>query len=200
MSIYAHPGRPGSRGFTLLELLIALSIFGLLSIMAYGGLNSVLTQRAQTDKAAEQLKALQQTYLLMQRDIEQVMPRPVRDEYGQTLRALVDDGLLQLTRGGWSNPLQLPRSSMQRVGYLLEDRQLYRYSWRVLDRAQDSEAVRQPLVENVEFFTLRYLDGDLVWSQGWPPAQSPDAFPKAVEVVIEHERFGPIKWLFQLPV
>ncbi len=200
MSSCAHPGRDGPRGFTLLELLIALSIFGLLSIMAYGGLNSVLTQRAHTDKAAEQLKALQQTYLVMQRDIEQVMPRPVRDEYGQTLRALVDDGLLQLTRGGWSNPLQLPRSSMQRVGYVLEDHQLYRYSWRVLDRAQDSEAVRQLLVENVESFTLRYLDGDLVWSRGWPPALSPDVFPRAVEVVIEHERFGPIKWLFQLPV
>lgn len=199
MRIYSHPGQSGTRGFTLLELLIALSIFGLLSVMAYSGLNSVLTLRAHTDKAAEQLKALQQTYLVMQRDIEQVMPRPIRDEYGQTLKALVGDGRLELTRGGWSNPLQLTRSSMQRVGYVLEDRQLYRYSWRVLDRAQDSKAVRQLLMENIESFTLRYLDADRVWLQHWPPALSPSVFPKAVEVVIEHERFGPIKWLFRTP-
>lgn len=199
MRIYSHPGQSGTRGFTLLELLIALSIFGLLSVMAYSGLNSVLTLRAHTDKAAEQLKALQQTYLVMQRDIEQVMPRPIRDEYGQTLKALVGDGRLELTRGGWSNPLQLTRSSMQRVGYVLEDRQLYRYSWRVLDRAQDSKAVRQLLMKNIESFTLRYLDADRVWLQLWPPALSTSVFPKAVEVVIEHERFGPIKWLFRTP-
>lgn len=197
------------RGFTLLELLIALSIFGLLSAMAYGGLNTVLSQRAHTDRAAEQLKALQQVYLVMQRDIEQVMPRTIRDQYGTTLNALVDDGRLQLTRGGWSNPLRQPRSSMQRVGYFLEDHQLYRYAWRVLDQAQDTEPTQQKLAENIESFSLRYLNEDNVWLTSWPPDTThqatpggvnlPAVLPRAIELVIEHERFGLIKWLFRMP-
>jgi len=170
------------RGFTLLELLIALSIFGLLSAMAYGGLNSVLSQRAHTDRDAEQLKALQQVYLVMQRDIEQVMPRRIRGQYGETLEALVDDGRLQLTRGGWSNPLQRSRSSMQRVGYFLEDHQLYRYAWRVLDQAQDSEPTQQRLAENIETFSLRYLNEDNVWLTSWPPVTTHEATSEEINL------------------
>ena len=33
------PGRAAQRGFTLLELLVAITIFGLLSVMMYGGLS-----------------------------------------------------------------------------------------------------------------------------------------------------------------
>ena len=70
------------RGFTLLELLVALAIFALVSVMAYGGLASVLDQQFATDEIAGQLARLQKTYLLLQRDFEQLVPRPVRDEYG----------------------------------------------------------------------------------------------------------------------
>ncbi len=62
-------------GFTLLELLIALAIFGLLSVMSYSGLKSVLDQHAGTDEAADRLGELQKLYLVMQRDIEQIVPR-----------------------------------------------------------------------------------------------------------------------------
>ena len=83
-----------------------------------------------------------------------------------------------------------------------------RYSWSVLDRAQDSEALQQPLIEDVERMQLRYLDRNDEWQQQWPGADAdrdadPEdpllALPKAIEVTIEHNRFGPIVWLFQLP-
>lgn len=193
-------------GFTLLELLVALAIFSLVAIMSYNGLKVVLTQQAATEIQADALAELQKVYLLVQRDIEQVVPRPVRDEYGDEQPALAGGDALQLTRGGWSNPAGRLRSSLQRVGYAYEDRHLVRYSWAVLDRAQDSEPQRQVLVGDIEEMTIRYLAGNNEWDERWPnplaSGNTPAAdavLPKAVEFTLDHERFGPLVWLFRLP-
>jgi general secretion pathway protein J len=197
--------RPAA-GFTLLELLVALAIFSLIAVMSYNGLKVVLNTQAATEIQADALAEMQKVYLLMQRDIEQVVPRPVRDEYGDEQPALTGDDALQLTRGGWSNPAGRLRSSLQRVGYAFEDGQLVRYSWGVLDRAQDSEPQRQVLVGDVEEMTIRYLSANNEWQERWPnplavaEVNVPGAgLPRAVEVTLEHERFGPLVWLFRLP-
>jgi general secretion pathway protein J len=206
--IAAHaPGRQVA-GFTLLELLVALAIFGLLAVMSYGGLRSVLDQQAGTRLEAERLGRLQKIYLIMQRDLEQVVPRTVRDEYGDAQSPLVGAGTLQITRGGWNNPLGRPRSSLQRIGYVHEDGELVRYSWVVLDRAQDSEPQRQPLGEEITGMEIRYLDAKNEWRTQWPdpqaglqlPAgQAPELLPAAVEVTLEHEHYGQLVWLFRMP-
>jgi general secretion pathway protein J len=195
-----------SAGFTLLELLVALAIFSLLAVMSYNGLKIVLDQQAATEVQAEALAELQKVYLLLQRDVEQVVPRPIRDEYGDEQPALAGGDALQLTRGGWSNPAGRLRSSLQRVGYAFEDGQLVRYSWGVLDRAQDSEPQRQPLIGDIGEMTIRYLDGKNEWQDRWPnPLASGDgtavmtALPRAVEITLDHEKFGPLVWVFRLP-
>jgi general secretion pathway protein J len=204
------PGPAVYNGFTLLELLVALAIFGLLAAMSYSGLQAVLEQQSYTEQAADRLGALQKLYLIMQRDIEQIVARTVRDEYGDVQQPLVGGDALQFTRGGWRNPAGRQRSTLQRVGYAYDDEQLVRYTWSVLDRAQDSEALQQPLIEDVERMQLRYLDRNDEWREQWPDADAganadadPEdlllALPKAIEVTIEHNRLGPIVWLFQLP-
>jgi general secretion pathway protein J len=206
-----YSGMSNSKGFTLLELLVALAIYGLLAAMSYGGLQAVLNQQWHTEQAADRLAELQKMYLLMQRDIEQVVPRLVRNEFGDAQQPLVGDDSLRLTRGGWRNPAGRQRSTLQRVGYAYEEQQLVRYAWSVLDRAQDSEPLKQPLTEDVERMQLRYLDGYDAWKEQWPDtsgyASSEVAadrtefpeLPKAVEVTIEHKTFGTLVWLFQLP-
>ena len=146
------------RGFTLLELLVALAIFGLLAAMSYSGLWTVLEQQSHTEQAADRLAELQKMYLIMQRDIEQVVPRTVRDEFGDEQLPLIGGDTLRLTRGGWRNPAGRQRSTLQRIGYAYEEQQLVRYSWSVLDRAQDSEPLKLPLSEDVERMGLRYLE------------------------------------------
>ena len=76
---------------------------------------------------------------------------------------------LQITRGGWSNPAGQPRSSLRRIGYQLEEQELVRYAWAVLDRAQNSEPVEQSLLDNVTEMQLRYLGADAEWQDSWPP-------------------------------
>jgi general secretion pathway protein J len=193
-------------GFTLLELLVALAIFALVSVMAYGGLATVLDQQFATEEIAEQLARLQKTYMVLQRDFEQVVPRPVRDEFGENMAPLSGGTQLQLTRGGWNNPAGHPRSSLRRVGYRLEEQSLVRYAWSVLDRAQNSEPLEQSLLDGVTGIRTRYLDEGNEWQDSWPPdrvttpaAGAGVSLPLAVEVQLEHERFGPITWLFQMP-
>jgi len=201
-----RPATTASPGFTLLELLVALAIFGLLATMSYSGLRVILEQQSGIAVEAERLSELQKIYMLMQRDIEQAVDRPVRDEYGDEQPALVGADTLQLTRGGWSNPAARTRSSLQRVGYVFEDDQLVRYAWAVLDRAQDSEPLRQPLTASIEQLQLRYLAANNEWRGQWPdtlqnadPAVPAQALPRAVEVTLEHAHYGQLVWLFRLP-
>ena len=195
-------------GFTLLELLIALAIFGLLSVMSYGGLRSVMDQQAATEAAADRLGELQKIYLLLQRDLEQAVPRAIRGEYGDVLPALEGSEVLQFTRGGWSNPLGRPRSDLQRVGYAFEDEELVRYTWQVLDRAQDTLPDRRPLTSAIRDMSIRYLPPNGEWLDNWPdqddeadPGTGPSTtrLPRVVEVSLDHEHYGELVWLFRLP-
>lgn len=194
-----------SRGFTLLELLVALSIFAVLAAMAYGGLNTVMTARQTTDAQAARLSQLQKTYFWLLRDIEQAMDRPIRDEYGENQPAMVGVDLgeyrLELTRNGWRNPASRVRSNLQRVAYGLRDEQLLRSYWNVLDRAQDSKPMESVLLDQVKSLELRYLDSKQQWHDNWPDTLSgnaSEALPRAVEVSIETDMEGRISWLFRV--
>lgn len=203
--------RNASRGFTLLEMLIAVAVFSVIALMAYGGLDSVLQAKAQTDRHAERLSELQMAMLMFERDISQVVPRGIRDSYGDEQPPLFGGGkekaVLEWTRAGWSNPIGRVRSELQRVGYRLEGERLMRDSWMVLDRAQDSEPYRAVLLEGVKDFTIRFMDAQRKWQDSWPPqtlvpqGTSQNAAPQmplAVEVKLELTDFGEITRLFSV--
>lgn len=195
----------GARGFTLLELLIAVTIFAVIATFVYTGLAVVLDTKKQTDDYLERLTRLQLGLNLMQRDIEQTVERPVRDEFGDPLPALRSGGqstlLLELTRGGFANPMQLPRSTLQRVGYQLEDETLYRVTWPELDRSQNSEPNRQPLFDGIKGIEIVYYDQAMEKKSEWPvqsPTNQPSltTLPKAIEIDLEMDKWGNIRRVF----
>jgi general secretion pathway protein J len=197
-----------SRGFTLLELLIAIAIFALLGLGTYRMLDSVL----QTDKVTRahemQLRELVRALAAFERDVLQVQARPTRDPFGDPRAALLGEDLesptVELTRSGWRNPLGQPRSSLQRVRWQLSGEQLQRRYWTVLDQAQNSQPQVQQALDGVTRLQLRYLDQKGGWQTSWPPLGSnPDdalkVLPQAVELVIEHRRYGELRRLLRLP-
>lgn len=201
--------QPVCNGFTLLELLVATAIFAVLSALAYGGLQSVLTAREDTERQAVRLAELQTFITMFERDLEQIVVRPVRDEYGNvlpTFRADMESGGLEFTRSGWANPAEQARSSLQRVAYGLNEDGIARFSWRVLDRAQDSEAHATYFLPGVKAWQVRFLDRQRNWSESWPPQQSgadiswnSSALPVVVELTLELTDWGRIQRLVRLP-
>jgi general secretion pathway protein J len=193
-------------GFTLLELLVAVSIFALISAMAYSGLQSVMNQQQQTAQRSERLADLQLVYRVMQRDLGQLIARPIRNQFGDEAKALEGgSGFagVEFSRAGYPNPAGFLRSEIQRVAYLPDQDVLLRRSWRVLDRAQDSEPDEQVLVEQMERFEMRFLDNNDQWQDRWPPLQNQagtdPGLPKAVEVQLALEEIGTLNWLFRVP-
>lgn len=199
------------RGFTLIELLVALAIFGVLAMLAYGGLSSVLNTRALTDDKADALRDLQLVYRSLSRDIGNWVPRDTRDEFGQTGPALsAGEQLgvaLELTRGGWRNPAEQQRSTLQRVAYGVREKQLLRSTWLSLDRVPGVTPQEQTLLEGVTELRLRFLDSGNVWQESWPPQGQAAVTaanvivppPRAIEVLLITERWGELRWLFRLP-
>jgi general secretion pathway protein J len=202
--------RRTERGFTLLELLVALAVFAILSALAYGGLNAILQARAETERQAARLAEIQSAMTLLARDITQLTQREVRSEYGDPLPAIRGGTLspltLELTRAGWRNPAKHARSTLQRVGYALEDDVLIRHGWRVLDRAQDSAAYPLRVLTGVRTFQVRFLHENREWTDDWPPetiASGPAPAPAprllAVQVRLELEDMGELMRLFRVP-
>lgn len=193
------------RGFTLLELLVALSIFSVLSVMAYGGLQTVITTKQSTEKAADRISEIQLVMMRISNDLRQAVTRKIRDEYGDFLSAMQSsqngDETIAWTRAGYRNPAQLKRSNVQRVAYKLDKQKLLRITWPVLDRAQDTESMETEVLANIESIEWRFLNNKSEWVSDWPEAgtqagESP--LPKAVEFTFELQDWGKMRRLILL--
>jgi len=194
-------------GFTLLELLVAMAIFGLMGAMAMGGLNAVITQQRLAESSMAEVRQLQRGVRILMTDLSQPYPRFVRDELGQSMEPpLAADGrgayLLRLTRGGWRNPAGLPRGSLQRVQYRFEDRQLIRDYWPVLDHVLGTEPRSEVLLDGVVRVEFSFLDAAGEWQSVWPaPGRAltePAVNPRAIRIDLELESVGEIRRLVEL--
>ncbi len=191
-------------GFTLLELLIAISVFAVVATVAYGGLRTVLESKQLLDARLQALAQLQTAFSMMRRDLEQAVVRAVRDEAGAALPPFIgaagESELVALTRAGWSNPRAIKRSTLQRVAYRWQDNTLHRVYWGVLDRIDDASAVDIPLLGGVEGARLRFQDASRQWHTVWPPEQQSEAeLPRAVEMALMLKGRGEMSRLFCLP-
>ncbi|MDT8281536.1 MAG: type II secretion system minor pseudopilin GspJ [Gammaproteobacteria bacterium] len=196
------------RGFTLLELLIASTIFAIMAIMAYGGLANVINNSGSSEQALKRLQQIQQSVSVISRDLWQIMPRDIRDEFGNRQPYLNAgnniDYLVEFTRGGRANPANLLRSTLQRVAYQFEDEKLVRLQWPQLDSAQGAEPKKTVLVDDIESVTFRFLDQNAESHEQWPPLNAstgtnnvPIAL-SAIEVIIQLNDWGEIRRLYAM--
>ena len=207
-------------GFTLVEVLVAMAITALISVMAYTGLSSALSGAESMRAAATRAHEINQALSMLSRDLRQVVNRPVVDELGQLSPAfsggeLASDSLV-LTRAGWHNSTGAPRSALQRVRWWLEGDQVWRGYFPVLDRSAGTEAVETAVLDDIERVEVRFLSAlsvlesdrnDVIdrrnWQDNWitdlsQPGQLP-APPAAVDVGMEVVGLGEVRRTYVLP-
>lgn len=195
-------------GFTLLELLIAIAIFALLAVGTWRMLGAVIDSDEATRVQEQQLRELVRAVSAFERDVRQVVSRPIRDPYGESRAALLgehqgDNDALELTRSGWRNPTGAQRSRLQRVRWQLSGERWERRYWTVLDQSQDSQPQVQNALDGVTAMKLRYMDDNGDWQDSWPPAGLTEderlgRLPRALELTLEHRRYGELRRVLRL--
>ena len=186
------------QGFTLIELLVALGVSAVIAVLAYQSINTMVNVKDSVDVHSKEMENLQRAVWTMQQDLTQLVARPVQDQLGEPLPAFQyrEDVGLEFTRIA-QYPTPNAKGGLVRVGYQLDNGVLYRLTWPVLDRAQDSEARRVALISGVSDFEVRVLDSKQAWQSSWPPqAQSLQVLPQVTEVSFKSEVFGNVKRLF----
>lgn len=185
------------RGFTLVEMLLALAILAALSVAAIGVLQNVIRADTLTKEKAQQIQALQQTFSQMAADFNQIVPRRGRndDALFSAGRFLLgsDDWAIAFSRSGWPNPMGiLPRSEIQSVSYRLRQQQLERLSYDQQDPLTGSRPTTWVLQRDVQAFRLRFYASGR-WQDRWESAQN---LPQALEVTLTLKGYGDITRLF----
>jgi general secretion pathway protein J len=186
-------------GFTLVELMVALVIFGMLSGAGVAMLSFSVRAQAAAEERLADLAQLRRAGALLAGDLAQAAARVHRDEAGAARPAFAGSAgdtagpALAFVRRGWENVDGEPRPSLQRVEYRLRGDRLERVAWPLLDGASPLAAVT--LIDGVRSLRLRYRDKRGEWRARWDPTQPAD-LPLAVEMVLDAQGSGVTRQLF----
>jgi general secretion pathway protein J len=189
------------KGFTLLEILIALFIFTIISVIMVTALHTVLSSQSATEKKANRLTELQTTLILMARDLEQTVNRPIISSKNTLDSFLGTPYSLTFTHAGLVNPLgELQRSTLQRTQYFLDKQALIRRTWPVLDQTAKTQPNERIILKNTESIRFEYLDNKGRFHNSWPlPDDKESILPKAVRVSLTIAQWGNLTQLYLIP-
>ncbi|QHG67471.1 type II secretion system minor pseudopilin GspJ [Pseudomonas putida] len=177
------------RGFTLLELLLAIAIFALLATATSQLLAALVRVDAARQAQAEELRALGRAMSVMQRDALQGYWTAGSKKGGS------HGVLLTPQRVGWllgaeRDRQSLPRSDLRVVEYWLADGVL----WRQRRTLEHGQVRPQRLLEGIEELHWRMYGAESGWVSSWAAAQP----PQALEVTLSTQRFQRIRRVLPL--
>lgn len=195
-----------SSGFTLIEILIALSVFAILATITSAALYDSFRTREILTAQADQLNELQLAISLIKNDTEQVIERPVVSGNMHMLAAFIGTrDYVSFTRDGVSNPLSIEkRSSLKRIALLCKEGQLIRRSWPVLDPPNINQYEDKRLMHGLTDCYFEYINRNLDSLSEWREKavsqnQKPEPFPKAIQLHFAMKGFGDSSLLFVIP-
>jgi general secretion pathway protein J len=180
--------RSKEQGFTLIEMLIAVSIFAMLGFASSLVLQNVLKNKESTNTYTERLHRIYRGMGAIEQDFTQIVNRKLNNN-GVVTKKIMDfqaGGMqssgdsLEFTRLGWLNPQGiLPRSELQRVQYRLQDNKLERAHYVYPDAIEGQEPVVTILFEEVEQLRFRFYRNNQ-----WLNTYGGIKMPKAVVIEV----------------
>ncbi|WP_340678368.1 type II secretion system minor pseudopilin GspJ [Paraglaciecola sp.] len=194
-------------GFTLIEILVAMAIFSLIGLASTALLTTVIDDDKASSQRFAELEQLQRAMLTIERDLMQALPRAVRvnGEVNQIVMRGGEDELggladsIAFVHGGWHNPqMMLPRSTLQLVGYRLEENKLLRLYGNYLDNVIGYEPKTRVVLEDISDFQVEFLTSDTEAEDEWQESYLGTILPRAVSITLTSDIFGKIRREFLL--
>ncbi len=184
-----------SRGFTLLEILIALFIFAILSLILTSVLRRVIDTHAHTEQVANVMRETEWALLRLSRDIESTVNRPIADTSGKPEATFIGtSNRFEFTHGGF---ISEEKSSLERTAYEFKEGTLFRYTWEVLDQAPSTTFHERALLTNLMDISFEYLDADKHFHATWPvEPQTLDTLPSAIRINFVYDNGGILSQLY----
>jgi general secretion pathway protein J len=84
MNTHRRSRRDAIAGFTLIEVLVALLILGIMSALGYGTYRTARISAERTEESLKRSREIEFGMRMMMQDFAQAVPRPVRDMLGQS--------------------------------------------------------------------------------------------------------------------
>ncbi|MDO6447436.1 type II secretion system minor pseudopilin GspJ [Colwellia sp. 1_MG-2023] len=199
MSIYTK--RQKIRGFTLIEVLLAIAIFAMISLASFSVFDGVIQSERFSNEKMQRLNDIQRAWLVIERDFLQIAARSMRVEGETPLENFIhtehssfstSDESIAFVRHGWTNPgLLIPRSDLQSVAYRINDNVLERLHFNFVDAVTGEEPRARKLIEQVTAFDIEYF-----YKSKWQNTLIKAQFPKAIKLIVETEDIGIIERKF----
>jgi general secretion pathway protein J len=173
------------RGFTLLEVLLAIAIVALIAALGYRALASLSESETRLAAEATRWRTLDLFFARLEGDLRQAMPRAVRlsDTREPPWLASVDasgNSAIAFSRAGPEFTLE-PRSAGQRLAYRFNNGSVEVLYWASYDRPRGLDPTAYTLLDGVSSFQLAYLTQGGAWADTWPRAGETE-LPRGVRV------------------
>lgn len=196
-----------NRGFTLIEIIIALTIFATIAVITSSVLYQSFQIRERVTIQSEQLNTLQLALTLLQRDTEQLISRPVRGNEMHLFPAFIGQtSYLEFTRGGAVNPMSVEqRSTLKRMAYICKRGKLIRRIWAQLDTPDREDYHDSILLNNLKNCSFAYMGSHQnitpVWYQDTSreSAGKKVSLPKAIQLTLTLKNWGQMVLLYVIP-
>lgn len=190
-----------NKGFTLLEVIIAIALFSVISIASFSVFETVLNSDNVSQERITRVNELQRGFLIIERDMLQIAKRSIRLNGEAPLQNFLhsdessfseSEQALGFVRSGWTNPgLLLPRSNLQSVAYQLNDNVLERVHFNFVDAVQGEEPKVRALISKVE-----KIDFEFYYDKEWQDKLQRSILPLAIAIELETTDYGVIRRQF----
>lgn len=188
------PSKSSQSGFTLLEVIIALSIFAVISVMSYQGINTLITTEQKSRHALTDLTELQRALMIWERDLRQAAPRSITNDYGTTQPSMqTGEGmLLELSANNYYDWSGKSGHTIQRIRYRFSEGKLIREVWAYPDYMQTTQPQALILLENLINASVEIVKPEANQNETSSENTGILATSNAVSLIIEHRQFGTI--------
>ena len=147
-------------GFTLVELLVAIAIFAVLSALGWKVFDYLIKIKERNTQHEQRLGQLQEAYQQVLRDTVQIVPITA-NVAGQVQPAvMLQNGQLTFSKTGVTDPLMQGIPPEERVEYIYkaDEKKLYRYKYKNLNQTGNDQPETSVLLDSVDQFQIMLLN------------------------------------------